>query len=178
MAYGQIVLANTKSGFNHQLLRFFMGVNLTHSLVTVPDLAGLPMCMEAASNGVDATRFDTSYLQNARVQIEIWEVNISDEVKDAGIQAVINKLEVNYGYLELPWFAWRWLNKLFGKDIKNQNNWSQNGEICSQLVQVYLTGCGLEQLFERYGNCAVHPGDLRNIMQANPKYFTKVFSNF
>jgi hypothetical protein len=177
MSYGQIVLANTKSGIEAKIFRTIIG-GYTHSLVTIPQLVGVLMCIEAAASGVDTLRFDTNYLQNSDQEIEIWEVNVSEEMKYAGIKAAINKLESQYGFLELPWFVWRWLNSLINRDIKHQNNWCQNGEICSQLCQLYLTGCGLGFLFDGYGACAVHPGDLKKIMEANPKYFTKVYSNF
>jgi hypothetical protein len=177
MSYGQIVLANTKKGIEAKIFRTIIG-GYTHSLITIPQLVGVPMCMEAAVSGVNALRFDTNYLQNPDQEIEIWEVNVSEEMKNAGIRAAINKLENHYGFLELPWFIWRWLNSLVGRDIKHQDNWSKNGVICSELCQLYLTNCGLGFLFEGYGIDAIHPGDLKKIMEANPKYFTKIYSNF
>lgn len=175
--YGNIVLANTKSGFVPATIRFFTKSKFSHSLITAPDLIGIPMCIESASSGVDMLRFDTGYQNNSGVDYEVWEVNIPDSAKDAGLQAAINKLETKYGYLEIPWFIWRWLNGLFGKDIKNQDNWCQNGTICSQLCELNLEGGGLTGLFAGYGKGSVHPGDLRQIMTAHPEFFKLTFSN-
>jgi hypothetical protein len=177
MEYGRIVLANTKKGLVPAAIRFFTKSKFSHSLITVPDLIDVPMCIEAAEYGIDTLRFDTGYLQNPDVEIEIWEVHLPKDQIDAGIKAALDKLETGYGYLELPWFAWRWLNAVFGKDIKHQDNWCKNGTICSQLCELYLNETKRNDLFDDFGKGSVSPSDLRAVMVANPEYFTKRFSN-
>ena len=178
MEYGHIVLASTKSGVVPSAIKFITKSQYSHSFITAPTIVGLPMCVEAAESGIDMIRFDDAYTQNAAENIEIWEVLISDEMKDKGLVAVFDKLETSYGFLELPWFVWRWMNRLVGRDIKSQNNWSKNGTICSQLCRIYLTATGLGSLFEGYGKGAVAPQDLSVVMNANPQLFKKVYSNF
>ena len=178
MAYGQIVLAGSKSGFVPSAIKILTKSKFSHSLITAPDMVKLPMCVEAAENGISVIRFDLAYTQNASENIEIWEVLVPNAAKDAGLTAAFDKLEKSYGFLELPWFIWRWMNTLVGRDIRAQNNWSHNGTICSQLCRIYLTKAGLGSLFESYGKGSVAPQDISAIMNANPKFFKKVFSNF
>jgi hypothetical protein len=170
MAYGQIVLAGSKSGFVPRAIKFLTKSKFSHSLITAPDMVKLPMCVEAAENGVSVIRFDQAYTQNSSENIEIWEVLVSNEAKDNGLTHAFDKLEKGYGFLELPWFIWRAMNKLVGRDIKSQNNWSRN--------RIYLVNTGLGKLFDMYGRGAVAPQDISDVMNANPKYFKKVFSNF
>lgn len=179
MEYGQIILANTKTGIIPKIIKFFTKSKFSHSLITIPSILDMPMSVEASSSGIDAIRFDTNYMNNKNIQMEIWNVNIPIKNKNKGIIAAINDLEKGYGYLELIWFGWRWLNSLFGRDIKKQNNWfAGDGIICSQLCRYYLSQVGLNKLFADYGKGSICPEDLSKIMNANPKIFTKVYTNF
>lgn len=183
--YGHIVLASTSGDFVASAIRFFTGPKVftpsrySHAFVTMPPLLGVPMCAEDSSAGVDMLRFDTGYLQNPAETVEVWQLNIPQASKDAGLQAVIGKLEQSYGYLEIPWFIWRWLNRLVGRDIKHQDNWSQTDSVCSGLVRnQYIENNGLKAFWAAYGQNSVCPQDLRDIMVTRPDLFTMIYSNF
>ena len=181
MDYGKgcIVLANTKKSFLSTIIRFFSRSRFSHTFVTMPSIVGVPMCAEDSSAGVDILRFDTGYLQNPSESIEIWQLSISDQAKDAGLLAVVNELEQGYAYASLPWFGWRWFNGLFGKDISNQNNWSLKNDVCSGLVRDrYMVGAGIGSLLAKFGKNSVWPEDISQVMNARPDLFVKVFSNF
>jgi hypothetical protein len=185
MISGNIVLIQSKKGNNFietfisKAIRFITRSEYSHSLVTLPQLLTCDMCVEAASNGVTMQRFDTTYWTNPTQACDVYEIiGISQDIKDAAAKSILNDLDTSYGYLELPWFIWRALNKAIGRDIKSHNNWCQNGDICSWLCTLYLTACGLGYLFEGYGKCSVCPQDLRNIFDANPTLFKKVASTF
>jgi hypothetical protein len=169
---GDIVLADTKSGFVDSCIKWFTSSTFSHSFVGMPDLLGFPMCIEAAEGGVDMTRFDTGYVNNQEEGYQVWTVNLPQDVKNVALQSIINDLETGYGILEYPWFMWRRINLLFGRDIKAQNNWNTSGMICSQLVVAYLKAAGLQSVLTGYGNGSVSPQDLQNIMQAHPEIFT------
>lgn len=169
--YGNIVLANTKSGFVPSAIRWMTNSNFSHSLITVPDTIGTPMCIEAAENGVDFTRFDKNYRDNLEQDYEVWTLKIDQPIKDAAIVSILNDLEMSYGYLEFFFFGWRKLCTLLGKDVKNQKNWINQGMICSQLCVAYLKSCGLEHVLDGYGEGSVAPGDLHNIFTAHPDVF-------
>jgi len=130
--------------------------------------------MEAADSGVTMLRFDKGYTENKDQDISVFEVNIPDEDKNNALVICLNSLEIRYGYLELFWFIWRAFNKFIGRDIKNQDNWVENGIICSELCRMYLTYAGLGRLFKEFGNGALNAEDLRQIMLANPTLFTKI----
>lgn len=170
MDSGNIILATSKSSFMSKCIRWFTSSQFSHSFVTMPDVLGLPMCIEADAGGVDCARLDTNYLDNTDEAFQVWTVNVSQDVKDQALKQIINDLEVSYGILEYPWFMWRRINKLFGKDIKNQNNWNTDGMICSQLCVAYLKACNLE-IFQGYGVGSIAPQDLQDIFKAHPQLF-------
>lgn len=169
--YGHIVLASTKSGFIPNAIKAVTNSQFSHSLVTLPDILGISMCIEAAEGGVDTTRFDTGYKNNLNEGYQVWRVKVESAAKDTAIKSILNDLEVGYGVLQFPWFIWRAVNRLFGKDIKAQNNWDTSGMICSQLCVAYLKACGLSSVFVGYGNGSIAPQDLQNIFVAHPEHF-------
>lgn len=169
--YGNIVLAGTKKGFVPNAIKAFTGSVFSHSLVTTPDILDIPMCMEAVEGGVDMMRFDLGYSCNQDQGYQVWILKIPQEVKDEAIKKLLSELEVGYGFLAYPWFMWRRLNFLFGKDIKAQNNWCQAGMICSQLCVEYLRNCGLDYIFKDYGKGSISPQDLQDIFTLHPELF-------
>lgn len=174
MNTGDIVLASTKKGFIPNAIKFFTKSKFSHSFIIMGDLLGVTLCEEADAGGVEVCRFDLNYANNTNEGYEVWTVNLPQAVKDTAIQKIMNELEVNYGFLEYVWFIWRAINKLFGKDIKQQNNWAANsGYICSQLVVQYLKDLGLNQVLVGYGNGSIAPEDLAVIFSAYPNCFTK-----
>lgn len=172
--YGNIVLASTKGEFIPNAIKWFTGSVFSHSFVTTPDILETPMCIEACNHGVDFTRFDKGYSDNLAQGYEVWNLKIDQKIKDEAVVQILNDLELGYGFLQYPWFMWRRLCLLFGKDIKKQNNWNQDGMICSQLCVAYLKACGLGVLFMDYGNGSIAPQDLQNIMKAHPELFDLV----
>lgn len=171
MSYGNIVLANSKSNWISQCIKWFTKSQFSHSFITMPEVLGIPMCIEASGGGVDTCRYDSNYLNNLDEGIQVWEINIDQEIKDQAIKQTINYLEVSYGFLQYPFFIYRKLNNLFGKNIKSQNNWNTNGMICSQLCVTYLKACGLEDIFKEYGEGSIAPQDLQDIFKSNTDLF-------
>lgn len=169
--YGHIVLADSKKEWIAQAIKWFTKSKWSHSLLTIAPEADREMGIEAASNGISAVPFDTSYRNNDTQGYNMYRVLVDDNIKDAAIRICLNDLESAYGYLEYPWFIWRSINAFFGRDIKSQNNWFNQGEVCSQLCVKYLTACNLGQIFSGYGKNSVTPQDLQVIMGANPQYF-------
>lgn len=169
---GDVVLADTKKGFVVNAIKWFTKSQFSHSLVTMPSLMDFPMCIEAAENGVDMTRFDTGYENNMGQGYQVWSINIDQDIKDEALKVIINDLEIMYGVFQYPWFMWRKLNLLLGRDIKAQDNWTHDGMICSQLCVAYLRACGLDDVFKGYGNGSISPQDLQDIFKANPDLFS------
>jgi hypothetical protein len=177
MAYGDIVLAdNEAKNLISSAIKWFTQSIFSHSFVTMPDTLNIPMCIEAAEGGVDFQRFDTAYRDNTSEGYQRWNIKIDQSIKDAALVSVLNDLETGYGYLEYPWFMWRRINLLFGRDIKSHNNWNSDGMICSQVCVAYLKACGLQSVLAGYGNGSIAPQDLQNIFKAHPELFELVES--
>jgi len=176
MNSGNLVLATSKSSFISKAIRWFTASRFSHSFVTMPDVLSFPMCIEASEGGVDYMRFDTEYSGNQDSCYEVWNIKIDQSIKDKAMQSILNDLEIGYGFFEYPWFMWRKLNSLFGRDIKAQKNWNKDGMICSQLCVAYLTACGLSNIFNKYGPGSVAPQDLSVIFASHPELFELVES--
>src|SRR5450631_881617 len=110
MEYGNIVLATSKSSFVSKCIRWFTKSNFSHSFITMPDVLGIPMCIEASEGGVDTCRFDSNYVNNTDEAYEVWTLNLSQDIKDQALKSIVNDLETGYGFLEYPFFMWRRLN--------------------------------------------------------------------
>jgi hypothetical protein len=171
MEYGNVVLANSKGELLASVIKWITGSTWSHSLFTLPNCCGREMAIEAASIGVSCLPFDTGYRLNNSQGYRVYRVKVAQEVMDVAIAKSLDDLETFYGYLDLPWFVWRAVNRLFGRDIKNQDNWAYNNKICSQLVVDYLIGCGLQHIFNGYGRNAICPQDLQVIMDSHPEHF-------
>lgn len=174
--YGNIVLASTKSGFIPNAIKWVTQSQFSHSFVTIPDILGIPICIEAAEGGVDTTRFDTSYQNNLGQGYQVWNIKVDQNIKDKAIIAILNDLEIGYGFLEFPWFVWRRICLFFGDNIKAKNNWNEGGMICSQLCVAYLSACGLDSVLVGYGKGSIAPQDLQDIFEAHPELFELIES--
>lgn len=175
MPAGNIVLAQSKHEFIASAIMWFSNSQFSHSLVTMPELLTYPMCIEAVSGGVDMLRFDTGYQSNSNEGYQVWSVNVPEEVKTAALQSLLNDLELGYDLISWPFFIYRKICKIFGKDVKNQNNWfNTKGFICSELVVAYLKALGLDSCLVGYGIGSIVPQDLSDIFKSLPGTFKLV----
>ena len=147
MSYGNIVLASSKTGFIQNAIKWFTKSVFSHSLVTMPDVLGISIGIEACEGGVDTVRFDKNYVNDPNQGYQVWNLKVSQDIKDKAIIQLLNELEVGYGFLSYVWFIWRRINFLVGRDVKASNNWHTSGMICSQLCVAYLNACGLNSIF-------------------------------
>lgn len=145
----------------------------SHSFITIPPILGREMTLEAVSSGVSVCQFDIEYRDNPKVKYEVYQFKIHNDKMDFAIIQCMNKLESSYGFLEYPWLIWRSINKIFGVDIKSQNNWCQEGTICSGLVRAYIENCGYK-LFTNFGKDAPTPQDVYEIVQSRKDLFELV----
>lgn len=176
MTYGYVCFAYSKNEWIAKQIAMFTKSQWSHSFLTVPSLLGKDMAMEAAGNGVSMIPFDIAYRANVNQNYETYRFKIDQAAIDKGILKTIDLLETGYGYLHYPWFIWRSLNKLFGRDIKSQNNWLQNGTVCSDLVRLYITNAGRGDLFKDFGIDSANAQDIYDIVKANPDLFELVES--
>jgi hypothetical protein len=174
MEYGHIVITNTKKGWVQAAIRYFTGSKFSHSLFTIPQVVGKQMGVEAAAVGVEALCFDTHYRFNPNVAYKIFRFRADPAKKDVAIGRALESLQDGYGYLELPWFIWRWLNAKFGRDIRKQNNWYEGGKICSEITAQYICDAGYPHLFAGFGKGAINAQDVLEVCEAHPELFELV----
>jgi hypothetical protein len=172
MDYGHVCFAYTQGKWYDWCIAKMTGSQWSHSFLTCPPILGEEMVMEADNGGVSICSFDSHYRQDATQTYQIFRLKTDQDLKDFSIKNRIKELEVSYGFLEYPWFMWRTLNKLFGRDIKSQNNWCQNGtEVCSQLLREYIEDCIGTTIFAAYGKGSMAPQDIYNIVLMCPSLF-------
>jgi hypothetical protein len=170
--YGHICFALTKNKWYDKCIAKFTNSKWSHCFFTCVPMLGKEMLMEADAHGVAVSSFDVGYRSNSNQSYELYEFKAPKKLKDLSIKSSIKELEISYGYLEYPWFVWRYMNRLFGRDIKKQNNWCQNGtKICSQFTREYIENCGKKDLFIEYGKGSVSPEDLYQIIISRPDLF-------
>ena len=122
----------------------------------------------------------TNYTSDPNQYFELWRIaNVpQDQIDKAVLQLYLDYAGKDYGYLELPWFIWRKLNALVGRDIRSQANWSSVGTFCSQLAFDLMDGILFSStIFAPYHANTCTPEDLRQLFRQYPKIFTMVYSN-
>ena len=133
------------------------------------------MVLEAISSGVSASPFDISYQNNPNIIYEVYQFNCDQNQMDSSISQCMNRLETAYGFLEYIFLIYRYINEWLGRNIQSQNNWCQQGTICSGLVRQFIEGSGYP-LFQGFGRDNVTPQDVYNTVKANPKLFQLIKS--
>jgi hypothetical protein len=177
MEYGYVCFAYTKNKWYDWCIAKLTRSQWSHAFITCPPMLNNEMAMEATRDGVTMCSFDERYRQDPSQIYQVFRFKIDQVAKNASIQNRIKELETLYGYLEYPWFAWRYLNSAFGRDIKSQNNWCQNGtEVCSQFVIEYISDCGCASLFNSFGKGSAAPQDVYEIVLAHPELFELIES--
>lgn len=171
MEYGFVCFSYSKNEWIAKAIAWFTKSQWSHSFITVPNILGHEMAMEAAGKGVSMVLFDLAYRNNPNQAYEIYRFNITQDYKDYAILESMDLLETSYGLLEYPWFIWRYLNKAVGRDIKSYNNWSNKGTVCSELVRLYAQAAGYGHLFDGLGIASASAQDVYEIVLSHPELF-------
>lgn len=171
MDYGHVVISTKKKNFSARVIRLFTQSKYSHSLITLPSICGEEMGLEAVAVGVTAVPMRTHYRENPHTSYRIYRFKADQKTKDQAIARSLMNLQKGYGYLELFWFAWRAINRAFGREIRSQDNWSQAGIICAELVASYITESGHPNIFAEYGLGSVHAQDVFEKCEAHPDIF-------
>lgn len=171
MEYGHIVISRLKKGWFSSLVRFVTRSDYSHTLLTVPPVCGEEMGLESSHVMTAAMPFEPWYRKNTNAAYRVYRFRASPAKKRAALVKAMRSFTAGYGYRKLPWFIWRALNKLIGRDIRAQSNWSQSGLICSDLVAQYISDAGFSHLFAKFGKASIHSQDIYEICEACPEIF-------
>lgn len=99
------------------------------------------------------------------------------EIQEALYATYIQDSSSNYGFLELPWYAYRFIMELFHKDVRHQHNWFPGGNICSQDVYNYLyrlssTKPMFREYLDHWRSTTFHSSDTFSVMTYQSTLFT------
>jgi len=174
MEYGYICFAYSKNEWIAKAIAWFTKSKWSHTFITIPPILGNEMALEAASVGTCPVLFDKGYRNNPDQIYEVYRVKIPQEKIDNAIVASLGRLQTPYGYLEYPWFVWRYINAWLGRDIRSQDNWSKRNLVCAGLSDFFLDDCGLSSLSDSYGYNSISAQDIYEIVKAHPELFELV----
>jgi hypothetical protein len=155
-----------------KLIKFFTGSKWSHSFIVTLPFAGEDAVQEAvmAVQVVPLSR----YRDDPNCAYEIYRVAVSAEAIPVALEYCFNEYAgIKYGYLQLPWFAWRWINEKIGRDIRKENNWLTDGVICSELVYDYLKQLSpyTFELLSGFNPDIIQSEDIYRIVKAHPEAF-------
>jgi len=168
LAEGMVGLSGGTS-FMQKAIRYFTGKSkFSHSFV-ICDSCNCYSALETTETRVTVTPVNRKL--NEKNWVELWDVNESHENKRQALQVCYYMHSGEwYGYLSYFWFIWRWICRLFGKELTSMWKWCSKGMTCTELTCSYLTIL-FPELFLNDGN-TYSPAELRKILTANPDKFT------
>lgn len=178
MKAGLIGISNNKKGLFPWLIRFFTMSKWTHCFITLGKIQGEDSVFEAGQL-VQIVPFETHYSLDPTETFLLFEINANaitaSSIDEALSSCFYSYAGAQYGYLQLPWFIYRWLMKvLFKTEIKKGKNWFTQGIICSELVYHYLwlLGPQFQSALSSYSHDTIQAQDILDIMGVNPHLFT------
>jgi hypothetical protein len=170
----------TKGGWFSSAQRFFTRMPFTHVAVKIDNVMGMPSYFEA--NMVATIVPSWTYEDNATVEYEIFQ----PIARETSIRSAVSSIYARYagstyGYTQVLYFVWRWFFGLFGKDIRKWKNPIPNGDICSEIVYVYIRYlASLENrqeildYLDEWNENTVHAGDIHTICTRFPWFFKPI----
>lgn len=181
---GMIYVFNNqdKSSIYSRLQHFFTKMPYSHTAIGAGDIMGDKHVL--SSDHLCFLQPIETYIKSGKITQEVFKFKKASYVKTAPI---IKKLHLQYsgttyGYVQILWFAYRWLMEKLGKDVRKHHNWfATRTVICSELSFLYLHEladmCQLTDLKDKLNEWHkdnVHVGDIRNIITCFPQYFDLV----
>lgn len=170
--HGMIGFGGKRSGFYPNAVRFFTKSKWSHCFVVIPQVLGELSVIEADLK-VQIVPFQKEYVEKNADYYEVWEpIYATDsDVYRATTDIFIKNAGEIYGFLQIPWFAWRAFMRIFG--VKLRRNWFKDGEICSELLWSYLMELGpkYRNAFSILTEDECSPEDIYEIVLSRPDLF-------
>jgi hypothetical protein len=173
---GMIFLSNNKKGFFPAAIRFFTSSKISHSGLGFFPFGNNPSVIEAGSL-VQVVPFAKHYKLDESKQYwayQLIKVKSTNEMNQSLNKLFYQFAGVQYGYLQLIWFMYRWINeKIFRRDVRHQKNWLSDGVICSELCWHYLNNFGGEyaELVSGFNPDTIQAQDIWNLILSRPDLF-------
>jgi len=178
MKVGAIFFSHPKAlGFYSRGVRYFTKSKWSHCFYVGPAYMGELMAIETDLK-LQVVPFQKEYIEKNQDTFEAFYPTKASatEVLAASKLAYRETAGETYGFLSIPWFAFRAkLSFLFSF----KKNFSSSGAICSELLVKYIRYLG-----GRYAECVSHltddetsPEDLYKVVLANKDLFERIGSN-
>jgi len=193
---GNIILVqNNEGNFVSEAIKFFTkriakkyGVRTwTHSMISVGELHDIEYVLSAE---LSQCIMPLEKFKKDKIKFEVYK--IKDTISENNLNSLV-RLYCNtyagdsYGFLQLPWFCYRWFMEIFNKNVNKQKNWFPSGDICSEMVFRFLmdrlnysaknmkSSATLSSLSNWTEN-TIHPVDLGYVIKNCPFMFEKAYS--
>ena len=180
---GDILILNRKGksgSLFSTLQRFFTRMPYTHCQLVVDPVENIISVFEAEQlvliNPAQRT------FQEIDTEIEVWHpLFITDKTQLTAIFKDLydNYSGISYGFLQITFFVYRWINEVFKHNVNNKPNPFQNGVICSELIYYYLcsfVNSELSNKLSEWNANTVHAGDIHNILTSLPSLFKLTYT--
>ena len=178
MKQGLVGFSNNKKSFLSKLIRFFTKSNISHTFIIGHETAGEVSVLEA-DMVVRHCPLAPYYEKNETEQYWLYEINpaiVSQERVNESVDYCYKEFAgYKYGFTQLIWFVYRWLNDLIKRDVRKKKNWMADGVICSELVYHFLVHCGLGHLVEAWNPDTIQAEDIQKIVKERTDIFTLVY---
>lgn len=182
--YGLVGYGDSKGRWPAILQHIFAGPGASHAfLITYPIgiITPVPMVFEADIS-VKHTPY-WRYLDDKK--FDYWLFSMPNFTNDEIIHAIdkcTNEFSsVTYGFLQWPWFVWRWFHeKVLHTDWRKKRNWFTSGVICSELWYWFVwyatelrpdKHSKIRAILEQWEPDSIQAYDVKMIMLKNPNEF-------
>ncbi len=169
---GCVGLSAKRTGFYPKAVRFFTQSNYSHVFVIAHDYYNkqqvFEVNLEAGLRG-----FESEYIQKNNDSYEIYKpIKATDKEIYKAVSETFHYCNgVTYGFLQIPWFAFRAIFRVFG--IELHRNWFPWGGICSEMPLIYLKLINKEyaQAFAHLTENECSPQDIAAVVESRTDLF-------
>lgn len=138
---GAIGFSGPRTGgtFFQKAVKFFTGSKWSHGFITTFPQEGRYTVLEASRVVQRVPLADYQNDTNTLYELYALKGTSYEAITAALHQIEGGYLGERYGYLQLVYFMWRWLNrKVLGRSVGREANWFPDGKICSEVQFDYM----------------------------------------
>jgi hypothetical protein len=177
---GNIVVFNVTKGYWFAAAqRFFTGMPYSHAAIGFGEVKGDESILEAIF-AIAITPFKKTR-ESTATDFEVWRIkNVPQtRIEEAVKRAFERWAGETYGFAQILWFIYRWLNEKIGRDVRKQGNWFPDHLICSEVAYNYLWDISeqvpsLRKKLDEWNSNSFHAGDVHSVCAGLPEVFELV----
>ena len=177
------LLDNENGNFLSKAIRFFTNSTISHTDFTMGKIVKEESVLSAQA--LMSVLPLCTYFWDEYFTFTIYEI---EGVPEKELEKIVRAMYIDfagkkYGFMQLPWFIYRWFMERLGKDVRKQHNWFAKNNICSELVWMYLVKVSKGRDYGRFPELyaklnewnrdTVSPQDIKVIVESFPEIFVK-----